>query len=205
MHSKTLPKTTAKLLNKIRGAEFLKNFYLSGGTALSLQLGHRESEDLDFFNKKFFNSLLLQQDIAKFGQLEDVQVSKGTLNLYLLEVKLQFLYYPYQLLEPTLKWKGINFSSVVDIGCTKLQTVSMRGSKKDFIDLYMIFKKYPLENLLARLNEKYKGVDYNLHHILKSLVYFADAENQPMPRMHADIKWSEVKNELTKVVKDFAI
>ena len=81
----------------------------------------------------------------------------------------------------------------------------MRGSKKDFIDLYMIFKKYSLEDLFINLREKYKDIDYNLPHILKSLTYFVDAENQPMPKMHADIKWPKVKNELTKIVKDFEI
>ena len=56
MFTNTLPASTAQLLEKLKGAEFLQDFYLSGGTALSLQLGHRESEDLDFFNQNSFQA-----------------------------------------------------------------------------------------------------------------------------------------------------
>ena len=62
----TLPKKTSKLIKIFSDTtpDFLHNFYLSGGTALSLQLGHRESEDLDFFSQKSFNPELLQQALV---------------------------------------------------------------------------------------------------------------------------------------------
>lgn len=203
MYTKTLPKKTNLLLKKIKDYEFLPSFYLSGGTALALQLGHRESEDLDFFNQKSFEPLKIQQALEEIGQLEEVQIAEGTLNLYLKGVPLQFLYYPYQLLKSLIRWQGINLSSVLDIACTKLQTISSRGAKKDFIDLYVILKDYSLKTLLLCMEKKYKGVDYNWPHILKSLVYFKEAERQPMPKMHQKIEWEEVKKGIIETVKNF--
>jgi len=203
----TLPEKTAKLIKILQQSNpsFLQEFYLSGGTALSLHLGHRESEDLDFFSKKIFDSKLLQTKLEKIGKLENLELAENTLNTFMKGVKLQFLGYPYPLLKPTVNFGNIKISSVIDIACTKLQTISMRGSKKDFIDLYFILKKYALEKLFQKLDQKYKDSDFNKIHILKSLVYFVDADAQPMPRMHKQINWKEIKKTLVKQITGFHI
>jgi hypothetical protein len=77
----------------------------------------------------------------------------------------------------------MQMSPVIDIACTKLQTISMRGSKKDFVDLFFLFEYFTLPELLKEAKRKYVAVDYNEAHILKSLIFFDDAEGQPMPRM----------------------
>lgn len=199
----TLPKGTKSVLDELKQISDIQNFYLTGGTALSLQLGHRESEDLDFFTRNVFQPQALQQKLLQYGQLEDVTIEENTLNLFMNKVKLQFLHYPYKLLEEPTDWEGIYLSSILDIACTKLVTVSMRGSKKDFIDIYVILQTKSLEELFTKLNEKYQEVQYNAPHILKSLLYFSDADNQPMPRMHISIEWEDVKDFITKKVKDF--
>lgn len=203
MYTKTLPPKTAKLLHLFtqKKPDFLSSFYLSGGTALSLQLGHRESEDLDFFSREPFVPDVLEQQLHPFGTLSETELAKGTVNTYLDGVKLQFLEYPYRLLEPLVVWEGITLSSVIDIACTKLQTVGMRGSKKDFIDLYFLLQHYTLKNLLDYTKKKYAESDYSETHILKSLVYFDDADAQPMPRMHKDVSWKQVKDSIIEAVK----
>lgn len=199
----TLPPQTAKLLSKIETVKpnFLTNFYLSGGTALSLQLGHRESEDLDFFSASTFDPRLIQIELEKIGQLSDLELADNTLNGYLDGVKLQFLGYPYPLLEPLVDYGSIKLSSILDIACTKLQTVGMRGNKKDYVDMYVLLQKYSLPDLLEKMKEKYQNSDFNIPHILKSLVYFADAEGQAMPRLHTEIEWEIVKTRMIEVVK----
>src|SRR5258708_797150 len=133
-YTETVLQSTQELLNKIKNVAEVQKFYLTGGTALSLQLGHRESEDLDFFTKSSFDPSSLQQKLLSYGKLENVMVEEGTLNVFIDGVKLQFLYYPYNLLEGLIRWDGILLSSLSDIACTKLITISMRGSKKDFVD-----------------------------------------------------------------------
>lgn len=199
----TLPEKTAQLVDRIHALcpTFLGSFYLSGGTGLSLQIGHRESEDLDFFCEESFDPIQLEKDVASLGEITNTELSKGTVNTYVDGVKLQFLEYPYPLIAPFTNWKGIQLSSVIDIACTKLQTVSMRGSKKDFVDLFFLFDIYPLPELLENAQRKYKKIDYNQTHILKSLVYFEDAEGQPMPRLLKETTWEEVKGRMIDEVK----
>ena len=198
-----LPAKTAKLLTTIQlqNPEFLADFYLSGGTALSLLLGHRESEDLDWFSLSNFDPVKLQLKLEVLGNLTQVELEENTLNAYLDGVKIQFLGYPYLLLEPVLVWQNIRISSLADIACTKLQTIGMRGSKKDFIDLYFLLKQFKLEELFGKLKQKYSGADYSQPHILKSLVYFANADDQPLPRMHKEVSWEEIKNRLVDTVR----
>lgn len=200
----TLPVKTAQLIEKIHATqpEFLNSFYLSGGTGLSLQIGHRVSEDLDFFNPELVNALQLEKEIATLGQLINTELAAGTLNTYVDGVKLQFLEYRYPLLEPFSNWRGMQLSSILDIACTKLQTVSMRGSKKDFVDLFFLFDIYSLPELLEKAKTKYSSVDYNQAHILKSLVYFEDADAQPMPRMLKEVSWDIIKSRMMSEVKN---
>ena len=201
MHTKTLAPQTKAVLDTIKTVPEIQTFYLSGGTALALHLGHRESEDLDFFTKRNFEPLILQEKLAKLSPLEDVTVAEGTLNAFFKYVKLQFLKYPYDLVEPLIQWNGVYLSPVIDIACTKLITVSMRGSKKDFIDLYVILQHTNFEELFRKMEIKYKNVDYNVPSILKSLTYFKDAESQPMPKMHIPLDWERVKRFFMQEVR----
>lgn len=207
MYAQTLPPKTAKLLRLFaqKKPDFVSSFYLSGGTALSVQLGHRESEDLDFFSSESFDPEMIEQQLHPFGILSETELAKGTVNTYLDGVKLQFLEYPYRLLEPLVIWEGIPLSSIADIACTKLQTVGMRSSKKDFIDLYVLLQHYTLNMLLDYTKKKYTESDYSETHILKSLVYFDDANAQPMPRMHTDVSWEQVKKAIVEAVKSTPI
>ena len=79
----------------------------------------------------------------------------------------------------------------------------MRGSKKDFIDLYYILQQITLKELFTKLDKKYARIQYNYPHILKSLVYFDDAEDQPMPKMHKKIAWENVKTSIIQHIKAF--
>ena len=198
----TLPEQTSKFLKKIRELDFLRDFYLSGGTALALQLGHRESEDLDFFTKNKFNSDLVLQGLRQIDKLKNTEIEVGTVNAFLEGVQLQFLYYPYRLLQVTVDFDGIVLSSVIDIACTKLLTISSRGNKKDFIDLFFILKQYSLRDLFEKTVEKYQGIEYSQTHILKSLVYFEEADKQPMPRIHRKISWEGIKKTIISQVKN---
>jgi predicted nucleotidyltransferase component of viral defense system len=206
-YPETLPTKTAELLKKIKLEKpgFITDFYLSGGTALSLQLGHRESEDLDFFCEHIFEPSKMQIELEKLGILSDTEIDDNTLNGYMDGVKVQFLGYPYPLLESVIDYEGVKLSSVIDIACTKLQTIGARGSRKDFLDLYILLQQYTLNELIEKMKAKYVKTDYNLPHILKSIVYFADAEDQAMPRLHRKIEWEQVKARMREVVKEISL
>lgn len=205
MFTNILLRDTKKVLRNFTKTNVVEDFYLSGGTGLALQIGHRESQDLDFFSEKEFKEELLQKKLSKIGHLENIQLDKGTLNCFVDSVQTQFLHYPYKLLEEKIGWKNIFISSILDIACTKLLTISSRGSKKDFIDLYFLLQIYTLPFLFEKLQEKYTNLNYDKLHILKSLIYFKDAQKQPSPRMHKEISWETIKKEIEKTVKNIKI
>ena len=193
MHEETLAVPTQKLFQKLTECPWLANFYLAGGTALALQLGHRTSVDLDFFTEKPFVEDAIIANLAKIGKLEILTKDRQSVIGILDDVKFSFLGYPYPLLKSPLSFLGTQIASVEDVACMKLDALASRGTKRDFIDLYCIAKHLPLIDLLALFQEKYASVHYNLLHIKKSLVYFEDAEGDPLPDMRVPIEWKEVK------------
>jgi len=188
-------------LEKIKKISLLgDNLYLAGGTALAIELGHRKSIDLDFFSRSDFSTDEFKKKLSGIGTLEVTNEEDGTLDVLLDGVKVSFLRYGYGQLFPFLNFEGIKLADERDIGAMKIDAVSSRGSKKDFIDIYFLLKKYDLGQLLAFFEEKYENIKYNKIHILKSLVYFDDAENEPMPLMIEDVKWEDVRKKIEESV-----
>ncbi|MGB6371616.1 MAG: nucleotidyl transferase AbiEii/AbiGii toxin family protein [Atribacterota bacterium] len=173
----------------------LKNFYLAGGTGAALQLKHRVSLDLDFFTNKDIDTKTLIQKIKTQGKFSIERETENTLIGIFNDTRVSFLKYDYPLLFDLKQIKGIKIADLRDIGCMKIDAVSSRGMKRDFIDLFFICREaISLKNLLSLFKKKYKSVNYNMLHILKSLAYFEDAENNPMPRMILPTSWQEVKS-----------
>jgi predicted nucleotidyltransferase component of viral defense system len=112
-------------------------FYLAGGTGLALQLGHRKSHDLDFFSDHIFNS---DSILARISADKVFFTESGTVHCELRGIRISFLYYNVPLIQPPLPWRGIKIAHYKDIVVEKVKTISQRGSKKDFIDLYAILK-----------------------------------------------------------------
>lgn len=203
MHEEILKKKTKHLLNEIGKIKSLKSFYLAGGTALALQIRHRKSIDLDWFSQRPFLTKEIKKRLENLGKLKIDEEKKDTLNCSLNGTKLSFFEYPYKVLFPFIKYNNIKIADLRDIACMKIDAISSRGSKKDFIDLYFLLQNFSLESLLELFDKKYKGIEYNRLHILKSLTYFKETENQPMPIMLKKIAWLNIKKEINKKVKDY--
>ncbi|MEK7790762.1 MAG: nucleotidyl transferase AbiEii/AbiGii toxin family protein [Deltaproteobacteria bacterium] len=207
-HAEVLTKEAKEVIIKI--ALFVPpHFYMAGGTALALQLGHRISIDFDFFTEASFDDLSRGQLLAQLGKsgtLEQIEKKEGTLHVLLNQVHLSFFNYPYRLLFPPLLWQSVRLAQLEDIAPMKLNAILGRGSKKDFIDLFMIAKKIGLKKVFDLSLKKFpKQPSFHLQ-AARALVFFQDAEREPMPKMLCDLSWPEIKNyfqsETKKVVKD---
>lgn len=192
-------------MEKIAKSQIAKTFYLAGGTGLALQLGHRESLDLDWFSRNPLSNSDLKKELANLGKFTLDNESKGTINGLLDEIRVSFFYYDYDQLFPFISFGGINLADERDIAAMKIDAISSRGSKKDFIDIYFLLGKYKLEELIEFFEKKYAGIKYNKLHILKSLVYFDDAEDEPTLTMLKQIEWKEVKKKIKKAVLEVGI
>lgn len=193
MHEETLAKPTRELFDTLSPQPWISKFYLAGGTALALRLGHRISVDLDFFTRSLFEESALVEELASWGDLEVFQKAAQSMTGSLNQVKCSFLRYSYPLLRDCTEFHGIRIASVEDIACMKLDALSSRGTKRDFVDVFIVARQIPLPEMISLFERKYASVHFNLLHLKKSLVYFDDAETDVMPQMLAPITWDQVK------------
>ena len=202
MFTKGLSKQTQANLELLSRVPFVAKYYLAGGTALSLHFGHRFSHDLDFFSPHAEQPEVIISSLKGAGKLEIFQNDFKTFNGQLNKVKLSFFEYPYKLLKPTTQFQNIEISSTIDIGCMKIDAISSRGKKRDFIDLYTIcLREKPLHEILDLFKKKYAEIEINRLHLLKSFIYFDDAEEDVMPDMIEPLDWNKVKLFFQQEVK----
>lgn len=172
-----------------------EHFYLAGGTALALQLGHRKSIDLDFFSP--------DQDIPSIGTpLKDAlgkfqpvlaDSSWGNLVFVAEGVRVGFYGYGFALVKPLVQLDSLRLASMVDIGLMKLDALLSRASRKDFHDLYVICQHFPLRSLLDLAPEKYPYVRDFEAQVVRHMVYFDRAEQETAVPLTEEVPWETVK------------
>ncbi|MFZ1654351.1 MAG: nucleotidyl transferase AbiEii/AbiGii toxin family protein [Candidatus Moraniibacteriota bacterium] len=198
LHLDTMPDAAKKAFVKCMGFPWLRDsrWYLAGGTALALQVGHRISVDLDFFTEeKDFSVGEVERLMLASGNWTTTLIEQGTLYGIFEGAKMSFIAYPF--FHPStnrFRCGSITLLSPEDIAAMKIVAVSQRGRKRDFIDLYWLVEhRLPLEEALRAAIERYPEQHHSLPHFLKSLVYFSDAESDPMPHMFFSVDWKVVK------------
>jgi hypothetical protein len=199
-HREVIPASTETTLRALRDAKIVDHFYLAGGTGLALQFGHRLSLDLDFFAGEHFDEEALLQRVQRLVDFSLVSRAPYTLHATLGETKVSFLGYTYPMLFPTGRFEGVAVADPHDIACMKISAIASRGTKRYFVDLYACARRFGLTELLRLFAQKYAETRYSKPHILKSLVFFGDAEKDPMPRMLTPLEWDEVKQYFVREV-----
>jgi predicted nucleotidyltransferase component of viral defense system len=178
--------------------KLFSDFNLVGGTALALQMGHRNSIDIDLFGNSEINSEFFIEKLSEFGEVKVAKSTKNILITKINEVKVDFVNYKYPLLSECLFIENIRMLSVKDIAGMKLNAIAGRGSKKDFIDLYFLLNEFSLEDILSFYEKKYK--DGSVFMVQKSLTYFEDADAQQQPKMFKDFNWETCKQKIIEEV-----
>lgn len=205
MNPKVLPAEAWAVVKLLKRTDLLDGWILAGGTALALQLGHRISVDLDFFRYEDFQVAPLRQALARLGKLEVPSMAPGTLHCRLDGIRLTFSGSEVPFLYEPVPYRGLHLADVRDIAAMKVIAVAGRGAKKDFIDLYAYLEagaSFP--DLMAVVQQRYRDTDFNVMHLLRSLVYFDDAEAEPMPKMLSRAGWPEIRRRLEREASDWA-
>jgi hypothetical protein len=195
MLAAALPPGRDEVLKRLAHLQGLKNFYLAGGTAVALHLGHRISEDFDFFTPHEFNALSLRDDLNKTGDFILTDMKSCTLHGIFNGVKVSFLYYAPPLILPPVKYNDCLIADLPDLAPIKLDTVGARGSKKDFIDLFFIADLIPLREVFELYEKKFSRWQVNIKHLILSLTYFEDAEKtgDKIIMLKKSATWDEIK------------
>ncbi|MEW5692347.1 MAG: nucleotidyl transferase AbiEii/AbiGii toxin family protein [Candidatus Hydrogenedentota bacterium] len=202
MFEKSLSKRAKKNLVLLGNSGILKDAYLAGGTALSLQLGHRISVDFDFFTTQEFVPKDFSFVLSEIGEFKEEQADKGSVIGIFEGIRFSLFIYKYPLISPLLKYVSLNIADIRDIAAMKIDAIATRGLKRDFIDLYFICKSaYSLPQVLNFYNKKYGKLASNLIHIQKSLVFFNDAEPDEPPVLLKKLPWDQVKAYFISEIK----
>lgn len=173
-----------------------KNFYLAGGTALALQLGHRRSVDLDFFSAVEDIPAMRESILGLLKPHTPSMVSQAWGNLVFLAggVRVGVYGYGYPLVAPLVRASNSHLASLPDIGLMKLDALQTRAGRKDFFDLYAICQQIPLRTLLDRAPEKYPHTRDFEAQAVRHLVYFERADQDaPVPLLQP-VEWDVVKD-----------
>jgi hypothetical protein len=187
-----------ELLKKIMSEKTFSDFNLVGGTSLALQIGHRNSIDIDLFGNQPIDFELFITILKKIGKTEIFKSSKNILITQINEIKVDFVNYTYPLLEKPFEIDGIRMLSKKDIAAMKLNAIAGRGSKKDFIDLYFLLNEFSLREMMDFYCSKY--LDGSEFMVYKSLSYFEEANLQPEPKMFKDFNWEICKQKIIEEV-----
>jgi len=204
-HTGIMTEGQLRLYEKLAQQEFINDFYLAGGTALALQIGHRRSIDFDFFTPSGFEPSAITRKLNEIGEYFRENEERNIINGSLDGVRISFFGYQYRMIDEFRVFKKIRLAGLKDIAAMKLEAVAGRGSRKDFTDLFFLLEIFTLEEMFSFHAAKYGQGLNNRYHLLKSLVWFEDAENEAMPVMIKPAKWSTIKKTIIKCVQQYPI
>lgn len=178
----TVKESTLRLLKDLQTEPLLATTRLVGGTALSLQMGHRESDDLDLFSVEPLDNLGVQNLlIDKFSFVPSV-ISDNTLIGFIQGVKIDVIYHPFPWLEEVISEDGMRLASMSDIAAMKMHAIINSGKRpKDFVDIAFLSMYYSYNEIKQLLLRRYTAYDPIMCD--KAVIYFGDIENLLIPEI----------------------
>lgn len=210
-----MPRFYPKILNQNQAnifpqLSFLEKlgFYLAGGTALTIQLGHRTSLDFDFYSPKHFSAPDLYSKIQKNFKEKAKKISqqKDTLFCKVNNVDISFFWYTYRLIEKPILCQGVPMAGLKDIAAMKLVAAGHRPAKRDYIDILYLLEKFDLAEMFSFAYKKYPN--FNSYLSLRALTYFEDLESpnqRSIKVLDPNFSWSKAKDKIFAEVKKYQL
>lgn len=203
MIEKALTEEAAELLPKF---DKFGEFYLAGGTALALQIGHRISVDFDFFTSANLPSNLLRQVKMVFSDYPTsvTYQSPEQLNVLINNIKITFLYYEYGIIDDFTRFKNISLASVREIAAMKALAIGRRLAYKDYVDWYFLLKEnhVNLKDIIVCAKKKFDG-DFNDRLFLGQLVSVADIPSQKIDFLRDEVNRTALEEFFKETVRSF--
>ena len=185
LHERCVSKRLLALTRKLEGEAIFRDFFLVGGTALALQIGHRKSDDIDLFTQQELRipeitKYLKQHHSGKYQLLN----SQTMIYQVMIDgIKVDFVHHPFELVEAAHHDSQITYLGKKDIAAMKLHVIETNGSRaKDFVDVFFLLKEMPLEKMFEYYRKKY-ATD-NIFNAKRSLGFFDDVP---------ETSWEEVR------------
>ncbi len=204
LQTQAVDDSTLELIKKLQKKEYLKNFYLAGGTALAISLGHRKSIDIDLFSDFSFDIQYLIDSLNHDFDFNLFSSAPNTLKGSISNIKIDIIAHRYKLINVPILYSDILLLSIEDIIAMKLNAITVNGQRiKDFIDIFFLLDKYNIDEMLKYYQIKYNS--QNPANVLKSLTWFNDVDTSewPMILYNKNLTWSKVKIGIKQKVLEY--
>lgn len=191
-----LPKTKELLLKMVQSCSFLQKYVLVGGSALTLHICHRKSEDLDFFTyDDSFDKKEILKFIQSFETKEIINQTDEQIDLLLNGVKVTFFNARWSFLKPQ-KIEKFNLATISMIASMKVNVLFLRAKYRDYYDIYFLVKQcMGLKEIFKVSEHVLEGVTFKLFAV--ALIYIDDIEDD-------DISYLQPIEKISKEeIRDF--
>ena len=190
------------ILKRLMSFSELAEFRLVGGTALALQIGHRKSVDIDFFCSKEFDKkrlqLFLQKNFEHF--VLNWQNNEGIV-ARIDDVKVDFFNWHIPFIYPAIEIDNIRMADKREIAAMKMEAITGRKEKKDFVDVAVLLREYEFKELLSAFKIRYPFISHKF--VIESLTAIDYADESVNPEMVIDYKWKDVKKDIQTNVERY--
>lgn len=212
LHYQTVKPFLLSTLRELMQAEELKLFRLVGGTSLSLQLGHRQSVDIDLFTDAEYGSVdfsvidrYLSKSFSYIDSLNTGIIGMGK-SYFIGEsaqqcIKLD-LFYTDHFIRPVLTIDGLRLADLEEITAMKIDVIARGGRKKDFWDIHELMETFTIGQMLKLHQERYP-YSHDRDETVKHLVQFEDADNDFDPICMKHKYWELIKLDIHEKLEDF--
>ena len=202
LYYQTVSSDLITILKRLMSFSELTEFRLVGGTALALQIGHRKSVDIDLFCSRDFNNKELQYFIKdKFKNFILDWENKNGFVAQIDNIKVDFFNWSIPFVYPVTEIDSFRMAGKREIAAMKIEAITGRKEKKDFIDIAVLLKEYELKELLMAFKLRYPFISHKF--AIESLMAVDYADESVNPEILIDYKWDEVKRDIIKSVENY--
>ncbi|OFY50653.1 MAG: hypothetical protein A2X22_04160 [Bacteroidetes bacterium GWF2_49_14] len=204
MHKEILTKNQEELLPIVR--QFRREYYLVGGTAIGLHIGHRRSVDFDLFKTGPIRHVKNLEKISGFGfPYQVTRRVEEQMNLTVNGVKLTFFQYPYTVPSGTDFDRIIKLPGLAELAAMKAFALGRRSKWKDYVDLFFLLRDHFSLNQISSQATELFGQLFSEKLFRAQLSYFKDIDyTEPVEFMGTPVPEEEIRDFLvTKAVEIF--
>ena len=192
---------TFQLIQQLQNLPELAHFYLVDGTSLALQLGHRNSIDIDLFTQNDFTVAEIEDALKGSHNFTATLARNNTVLAVVDTVKTDFIKHDYPFIIPPISDDGITYLSKEDIAAMKLHAIIQSGKRlKDFIDIYFLLQHFSMEQMIGFFTKKYTYSNPLI--ALKAVTYFDDIdENIDPPKLLHPLPLAAIKKRILNAMQ----
>jgi hypothetical protein len=205
MHPECVEEKARILMSRLGPTLGMHGGVLAGGTALALHLGHRISDNLEFYTQRAFRpSDIVEELRALAGFVEPVTMDEGAMVVLADGARVAIVQVPVRFGEPTTRVNGCDVAGVVDIAAMKLMAIVATGTRSDFVDLHAVLRTVPFRTVARNGLDRYGPVDLGPLVVGKGLVWFEQADVQADPvYAGAAVTWNHVREFFRSSLRQF--